>query len=408
MKASLYFVLIASGLSLQAQYLTKVDSMQVSNAQIWGVTGDDGDSLSLTTIFSTAGQPHIWLRKADYTNIQNQSAPVQLTTGADYANGRDLTDHKHLVFNNNIYVTFSTQGDQELFLFKTDMNGNRIGNLVTVFTGAGMPTNDMMLATDSTYIYVLHFAPPNQSRVYKYDTNLNPVGSAFTTTTLAHNNLGNAVHQNGHFYLYTGSQFGFNADLILTEWSSGFATQGSGVQTLISSAGGDGNFFSTGVAYYPAGQLWFVGFNHINNGQSIGQEHLDIAVFDANFNLLERRHTTGNGFFRPHFVIKGNYLYVAYDQPGSVYLLKYQVSGSTGVSDAIDEGAEFYPNPASTTIRLTGNATYDRIDILNSLGMPVLSSAGAAELDIRFLTPGVYTCRLITGKTVAQRKLVKH
>jgi hypothetical protein len=407
MKEKTLLLLLACSFGLQAQYLTKVDSMQVSQAQIWGVTGDDGDSLSLTTTFSSAGQPHIWLRKVNYSNIQGQGTLRQITTGADYANGRDLTDHKHIVFNNNIYVSFSTQGDQELFLFKTDMNGNRVGSLVTVFQGAGMPTNDMMLATDSTYIYVLHFAPPSQSRVYKYDTNLNPVGSAFTTTTLLHNNLGNVVHQNGHFYMYTGSQFGFNSNLVLTEWTSAFAPQGSSAQTLIPSAGGDGNFFATGVAYDPATQLWFVGFNHINSGQTIGQEHLDIAVFDASFNLLERKHTTGNGFFRPHFVVKGNYLYVSYDNGGgSVYLLQYQISGSTGVIDLADEALTVYPNPATENLRFS--EACERIELSNALGKVLVTAEGAGTIDIRNLPAGVYTCRIVhEGRTVF-RKIVKN
>ena len=408
MKTIASLFLLACTIAAQAQYLTKVDSLQLSQAQIWGVTGDDGDSLSLTTTLSSAGQPHLWLRKVDYNNVQNQSTPVQITTGADYANGRDLTDHKHIVFNNHIYVAFSTQGDQELFLFKTDMNGNRIGSLVTVFQGSGMPTNDMMLATDSTYIYVLHFVPTDQSRVHKYDTNLNVVGSPFTTTTLSHNNLGNAVHQNGHFYMYTGNQFGFNANLILTEWTSGFAPLASSPQTLIASAGGDGNFFSTGVAYDPVSQLWFIGFNHIYSGQTIGQEHLDIAVFDASFNLLERKHVTGNGFFRPHFVVKGNYLYVSYDNSaGGVYLLKYQISGSTGIINARAETLTLYPNPASSRVFIGDRQVCRKIEVFDPLGKIALSVLNSNTLDVSALAAGVYLCRIESEGSILWKKLVK-
>jgi len=398
---------LALGIGLQAQVLTKVDSLQVSQANIWGVTGDDGDSLSLTTTFSVAGQPHIFLRKVDYTTISNQSAPKQISFGSDYANGRDLTDHKHIVFNNEIYVAFSTQGDQEVFLFKTDINGNRIGNLVTVFQGAGFPCNDMMLTTDSTSIYVLIFAPPSQSRVFKFDVNLNPVGSPFTTTTLAHNNLGGAVHQNGQFYMYTGSQFGFNSNLILSEWTSAFAPNASVTQTLMASAGGDGNFFSTGIAYYAPLGYWIIGFNHINNGQSIGQEHLDIAVFDASFNLLERNHVTGNGFFRPHYVIKGNYLYVSYDATSSVHLLKYQIGPATGINGFSESEPVLYPNPASGKMSLNSKELCSKIEITDNLGKNVLTLANSNSFDVSGLPAGIYSCKFVLGNKTIFKKLVK-
>jgi len=407
MRIKLYFLSLILYTNLHAQVLTKVDSLQVSQAQIWGVTGDDGDSLSLTTTFSSAGQPHIWLRKVNYSNIQGQSTLKQITTGADYANGRDLTDHKHIVFNNEIYVTFSTQGDQELFLFKTDINGNRIGNLVTVFQGAGFPCNDMMLTTDSTYIYVLHFAPPSQSKVYKYDTNLNPVGTASTTTTLAHNNLGNVVHEAGQFYMYTGSQFGFNSNLILSEWTNNFTPNAATTQTLIATAGGDGNFFSTGVAYYAPLGYWIIGFNHINNGQSIGQEHLDIAVFDSNFNLLERKHTTGNGFFRPHFVIKGNYLYVSYDQSSSVYLLQYQIGPASSINSITEAENILYPNPAGGKINLNSKEVCSKIEVMDNLGKTVLAASNTNTLDVSTLPAGIYTLHFALGDKAVFKKLVK-
>ncbi len=405
MRTKLFFIFAAFCFVAQAQILTKVDSMQINQANIWGVTGDDGDSLSLTTTFSVAGQPHIFLRKADYNNISAQSIPRQITTGSDFSNGRDLTDHKHIVFNNEIYVAFSTQGDQEVFLFKTDINGNRIGSLVTVFQGSGFPCNDMILTTDSTNICVLIFAPPSQHRVYKFNTSLSPVGSFTTTTTLAHNNLGGAVHENGQYYMYTGSQFGFNSSLILTQWTNAWAPIGSSPQTLVASSGGDGNFFATGATYYKPGNMWIIGYNHINSGQSIGQEHLDIAVFDANFNLLELKHTAPTGSFRYHFVIKGNYLYAAYDRISSVYLVQYQISSTMGIQALDDHENILYPNPATETVHF--GKTYEKIELFDVLGKVVLSETNTETLSLSSLSAGVYTCKLLAGEKVLCKKLVK-
>ena len=196
MKKLLSLLFILCVFQLKSQIFTKVDSIKLSNANIWGVSFDAGDSLGITTIQSISGKPHIYLRKADYTNISQQSSLKQLTFDSDFIGLTNLTDHKSIILNNEIYVTFSTIGDQDLFLFKTDINGNRIGSIVTVISGSADPTNDMILTTDGTSIYVLYFnpTPPNsQHHVYKFDTNLNQIGSEFTTTISNHNNIGNAL-----------------------------------------------------------------------------------------------------------------------------------------------------------------------------------------------------------------------
>lgn len=145
------------------QILTLVDSVQLSNAQIWGVCSDDGDSLCVTTTFNPGTKPHLYMRKINYSNISGQSTPKQLTFDSDFAGITNLTDHKSIILNNEMYVSFSTQGDKDLFLFKTDINSNRIGSIVTVVQNSPDPTNDMILTTDGTYIYVLHFVRSTSS-----------------------------------------------------------------------------------------------------------------------------------------------------------------------------------------------------------------------------------------------------
>ena len=396
-----------------SQVLTLVDSVQLSNANIWGVCSDDGDSLCVTTIFTPTVKPHIFMRKINYTNISGSSTPIQLTFDSDFVSITNLTDHKSIILNNELYVAFSTAGDQDLYLFKTDINGNRIGSIVPVVTGSPDPTNDMILVTDGTYIYVLHFDPPNQHHVFKFDTNLNPVGSSFSTTTLNHNNIGNAVFTNNQFHLFTGSTFGFTANLIYTKWSNSWAPVTS--QTLVNSVSGDGNWFSTGVVFDSTNQRWYVAMNHINNGQTIGQEHIDLLSFDTSFNQLERLHVTTTNYTRPHFVLESGFLYMTYDRPGvGVYLHKYQVQNTTGY-DEIRKYFELnvYPNPfsSSTTLRtdnLLKNATLTVYNLCGQTVKQIKNISGQTVILSRDNLPsGLYFIRLTEeNKIIAVDKLV--
>jgi hypothetical protein len=394
--------------TLHAQVFTFADSIQYSQAGIWGVVSDDGDSLVTTTTFTPGTKPHIYLRKGDYTNIINQGSPIQLTFDSDFAGISNLTDHKSLVLNNELYVSFSTQGDSDLFIFKTDLEGNRIGSIVSVVQNQTDPTNDMILVTDSTYLYVLHFDPVNQHHVYTFDTNLNPIGSSFSTTTLPHNNIGNALLHNNEFYMLTGDFFGFNADLVLTRWDTGWTPTIASPQTILASSGGDGNWFPTGMIWDEQNQRWYVGMSHINPTDVINEEHIDLLAFDASFNLLERIHLTDQGYYRPHFVLKNDYLYVSYDKPGSgVYLHKYQVANTVGMEEPEDPARFFaYPNPANDMLNIHTYLQDELIltDMAGKIIMTMVSINEIETMDLSGLNPGIYFLRNQNGPSI---KIVK-
>lgn len=393
---------------VNAQTLQLVDSLQFTQAQIWGVNSDQGDSMCVTTTFTPATRPHIYLRKVDYTNINSQSTPVQLTFDSDFTSISNMTDHKHIILNDEIYVTFSTQGDQQLFLFKTDINGNRIGNIIPVTLGPGGPTNDMILTTDSTYIYVLHFAPPNQHHVYKYDQNLNFI-SGITTTTNGHNNIGGAIMQNGNFNMFTGSIFGFNSNLTLTTWDSNWAPLTT--QNILPSVSGDGNWFASGVAHEISSQMWMIGMSHIEQPTQINQEHIDLLLYDYNFTLLERQHITGDAFFRPHFVYKNGYLYVTYDGNAGVYLKKYALLFSSINETQDNLHLKLRPNPAIDQLFVSIDKPGDyTVEIFDIAGRCVLTQGTSGEneivVNVEMLAEGVYTIRIRNDRSLATGKLI--
>lgn len=393
-----------------AQTLQLVDSLQFTQAQIWGVNSDQGDSMCVTTTFTPGTRPHIYLRKVDYANINAQSAPVQLTFDSDFTSITNMTDHKHIMLHGKLFVAFSTQGDQQLFLFKTDLNGNRIGNILPVTLGPGGPTNDMILTTDSTYIYVLHFAPPNQHHVYKYDQNLNFIYGLMTTTN-PHNNIGGAILHNGSFHMFTGSVFGFNSNLTLTTWDTLWAPLAT--QNILPSAGGDGNWFATGIAHDPWTGCWMIAESHIEPPATINNEHIDILLYDAGWNLIERIHSTGPASFRPHLVFKNGHLYMTYDKQGGYVGLKryYLLTGSIAETQSLN--ASVRPNPAADQVLIAVNQSGDYVvEVFNIHGQCVLTQNTSAEneieLHVAMLAEGVYTLRVrnevsnYTGKIVVQ------
>lgn len=404
-----YILLIGINLStsLFSQVFTLVDSIQFTNAQIWGVLSDKGDSLCATTILTPGAKPHIFMRSIDYSNISQQSTTKQLTFDSDFTSLTNLTDHKSIILNDELYVAFSTQGDDDLFIFKTDINGNRIGSIVPVITGSMDPTNDMVLVTDGTSIFVLHFDPPFQQHVYEFDTDLNPIGTPFSTTTLDHNNIGNALFINDQFHMFSGDIYGLNADLIYTKWSNTWTPVSS--QIVVPSTNGDGNWFSSGLIFDDLNQRWYVAMSHKEAGQSANQEHVDLIAFDDAFNILERLHVTSTNYTRPHLVLKNEMLYMTYDQPGGVYLHQYSVENVAGISEksATENNISIYPNPAnlSVNIHVTKPTT---LSMVNLVGEEISSwKIDTSEtIDVFNLQTGIYFVKdLETGSTV---KFVKH
>ena len=265
--------------------LTKIDSISITDAKIWGGISYDGTSINVTSMIhdNSSTQNHIHLIKFD-TSLNQKGNPVQLTTNSDLVMGRGITDHKQLFINNNIYITYSLQQDQELLLFRIDTAGNRIGSLDTVEIGTNNPTNDMIFCTDNNLIHTLHFLPPHRHIINSFDLNLNKVGRDTTSHILAHNNIGEAVYKDSVFHMFTGNFFGHNSELILTEWKTNWdPLSNNAIQTLIPSVNGDGNWFSTAAEFDPVTELWFVGFQHVDQNTSINDEHIDIAVFDKKY-----------------------------------------------------------------------------------------------------------------------------
>ena len=313
-----------------SQTLTLVDSIKINQSQIWSGISYDNNIIRLSTMMpgNTTGN-HIFLLEFD-TSLNQINTPVQLTFDTDIPSGKSITDHKHVYVNKELFVSFSLTQDEDLYLFKTDSLANRIGSIQTVVTAQPDPTNDMIMFNSDSLIHILFFRPISQHNVYTYDLNLNFQQNQITSSALPHNNIGEALYAPPLYYMFTGSNFGHNSNLVLTKWNSDWTPAMTSSQNILSSINGDGNWFSTGLIHDTLNNLWIVAFQHIEQFTPIDDEHIDIVIFDDNFNEINRIHATDDNCFRPDLLLHNGYLYLTYDKSGNgVFIHKYLLGNIT-------------------------------------------------------------------------------
>lgn len=320
---SLFTVFVILHPVLSQPQLQRLDTLKLVQASIWGGISFNGQSISVTTTSQVGNYPQLHLRKLD-RNLKTILQPKQLTFSTDPQTLKGITDHKHLFCNGFHYIAFSVQGDADLYIFRVDTSGTRVGSIVTVIENTSFPTNDMFLATDSSRIFVGYFKPPSQTIIHTFDRNLNLIGQPLITSmTLPHNNVGSILLRDGVLHMFTGSIFGKRADLILTQWGLDWSPAIATPRTLIPTEQGDGNWFATGAVFHAKSNRWIIAFQHINDNDPSEAEHIDIAVFDERFSLLERAHTTVRRCYRPHLLVWDDFLYMIFDTVGSVIMYKY-------------------------------------------------------------------------------------
>ena len=326
----LLLILLCLPLISFSQTLTLVDSIKINQSQIWSGVSYDNNVMRITTMMpgNTTGN-HIFLLEFD-DNLNQTNTPIQLTFDADIPSGKSITDHKHVYVNNEIFVSFSLTQDEDLYLFKTDDLGNRIGNLETVVSAQSDPTNDMIMFLSDSLIHVLFFRPISQHNIYTYDLNLNFQQNQVTSLMLPHNNIGEALYVSPFYYMFTGNNFGHNSSLILTKWNTDWTPAISNPQNILPTINGDGNWFSTGLVHDTINNLWIIAFQHIEQSTTIDNEHIDIVIFDDSFNEINRIHATNDYCFRPDLLLLNGYLYLTYDKSGNgVFIHKYLIENTT-------------------------------------------------------------------------------
>jgi len=310
--------------------LKLVTSTTVAGADIWSGLSFDGSHILLTTMIDG----HINLVKYT-TDLVQVGDPVALTTASDLPAGKNIADHKHLLMGSTLFVSWSPSGDQELYLFRTDTDGNRVGSQVAVVEGSPVMTNDMHLFTNGESVFVMYAEAGADRYVTQY--NCEDIGGPCTTLVatgptkkitapVGHDPLGATLFQNGGYRMFGGD--GVNRHLIVANWTSTWSPEEPYTRVIVPSTTDDWNYFASGIEWDPTNRLWFIGYKHMESAEDADtQSVVRLAVFDETYGLLDRLQIPGLPWFRPHFLLEGGHLYVSYDnQSDKVNLAKYKIT----------------------------------------------------------------------------------
>ena len=263
--------------------LQLVSSTTVAGADIWSGLSFDGSHILLTTMING----HINLVKYTTDLVQVGDA-VALTTASDIPAGKNIADHKHLLMGSTLFVSWSPSGDKELYLFRTDTDGNRVGPQVAVVEDSPVMTNDMHLFTNGASVFVMYAEAGEDRYITEYDTALVAAGPTKKITAPGpHDPLGATLFQNGGYRMFGGN--GTNRHLIVANWTSTWSTEEPYDRVIVASTTDDWNWFASGVEWDPTTKRWFIGYRHMESGEdSDTQGKLRLAVFDEKYGLLDR------------------------------------------------------------------------------------------------------------------------
>lgn len=184
----------------------------------------------------------LYIRPFD-TNFNALAAATRLTSVGN------VTDHKHIFFQNAHYLLYSTRGDDDLYLIKVDKNFVQAGTTVTVaLNSTTTRTNDMLLTTDGTYIFTGQFRPSDLNRnegsghlIKRYDANLANVAPDFTANAYPHTNtastmpLGNGMIIVAPSNPVFGGQVQTQRDLLLLRFDSSYRAVDTSAKKLVDS-----------------------------------------------------------------------------------------------------------------------------------------------------------------------------
>lgn len=302
-----------------AQTFTLKNTVTIDFGAVWCVPVYDGTNL----VVSSESDGSIKVGEFDLS-LNKLGSTKTVTDSSDTANNDTIADHKHIFQDGYHYLVFSTAGSGQggyLYLLKLDTDLNRVG-IATVVSN-DPPTNDMFLVGDGTYIYAGKFLPGTGHKVYKYDSNLNNLG----TFTIGG---GTNTHANGAAAVYTNNQFHLVAPFTLAPGQNDdfyriiFDNNWNVVknkETILSDKG----MLSivSALSVEPNSQEFII---HYGRGSGDTGGPLYRASYDSDWNPLSNTQVIDGIWTRPHSIIVNDTLYVGYDGSSSVQLSNFTIT----------------------------------------------------------------------------------
>ncbi|MFZ5776359.1 MAG: hypothetical protein ACOY3Z_12820 [Thermodesulfobacteriota bacterium] len=266
-------------------------------------------------------------------------------------NRGDVTDHKHIFWGNAHYLLYSTLGDEDLYLIKLDSNLAQQGATVTVAQDSiTTRTNDMLLAVVDGVIVTGQFRPSDLNNnettghlIKRYDTSLNEITPDIVANDLAHINTASILQVGQGVTMVApastpavGGTVRTQRDLLLIRYDTNWAALDSQAITLVDSTtithlnDGDGLWMSTGLAYDATDNCLLVGHTFVDGASGTDSGSLHLRVFDgASYSETHSETMVAASANRAHFLLRGDTLYVVYDEAPSgspaVYGLAYSI-----------------------------------------------------------------------------------
>jgi hypothetical protein len=278
-------------------------------------------------------------------------------------NRGDITDHKHLFFQDAHYIAYSTVGDTDLFLAKFDVDFYQVGSTVIVTENSTTTSaNDMLLTTDGYYLVIGEFRPPDKNnnetsghRLKRYTTELLSYGDDIVANPYQHTNTASIGLIDGLMGIVAPAgpvanpQVQTQKDVVLIRFDSSWQAAETEPITLVDSttythdADGEGLWMSTGFAYDEPEKQLFIGYT-FKSGLHDDAGRIEFAAYDAEsfeniYTEVLVDSTTAN---RAHFYLRDDVIYVTYDevQDGSphVYGLTVEIYRDGTGNDADTDG----------------------------------------------------------------------
>ena len=79
--------------------------------------------------------------------------------------------------------------------------------------------------------------------------------------------------------------------------------------------------------------------------------------------------------------------------------------GTTGIGEVALSDVNIYPNPTTTGVQVNLDATCEKVEIFNALGVKVAEYQNVDSIDA-FETAGIYVIRLTNGGEIKHTRLV--
>jgi hypothetical protein len=297
-----------------------IEDIEAPQASLWNYPSPSENGFFFTTMFSKK----LTLRAYDFDFNLIQEPTMIATVDDLQIKHHFIADHATLYHNDTLYYTISANNDWNLILISSDLEGNRLGQML-IQEDHIKKANDPQLFSFGDNICV-RWGESGYEKAYRcFDTDLNPLHEIqIQTTSVPTSQLGSTVWTGEKFIVFSGDDT--QTDMIISQFDEEWNELEPFQQIIIPSQYDEWNWASTGVAWIPEYELWAVAYTNMPSDGGGMDGRGRIALFDKDFTLLSIKfvHQQDKGTFRTHLIWHEHTLIVSYDA-GPVIIERWDI-----------------------------------------------------------------------------------